>query len=498
MSAAWEADEYEPEEYDPEDPWGLIHVNHDALAVYEAAEGVLEDLSDAALHAVLVDVVLPDWLEIQLPADHPVNLCRLELAHRQSVREHRAKEQAKREERAREKSEQTQRTDEEKAAERRRQAEEAYARKVREELVRLRARRDAEEHLRRENEGAAPPFDDGLLEEVLARPPEPPYRIGGLVPSDAGTVIVAQRKAGKTTLMLNLARCLLTGEEFLDRFPVVPLEGRLGFLNYEVSAAQLARWADDAGVDRRRMYLANLRGRRNPLAHPQDRAELARRMKAHGVEAVIVDPFGRAYTGTNQNDAGEVGAWLTDLDSFVRSEVGARDLFLTVHAGWNGERTRGSSAIEDWGDALVFLTKDEMDRRYLRAEGRDVELGEDALDYDAATRRLTLSGAGSRKVAARRAKADKLMPVVERLVTETPGLTWSALLKAVRAAPDAGEFQDGDANLAVQLLDGTGHIWRKVGGPGKATFHYPHGWSEDAAGASDGTAAGTSAKGSDG
>ncbi len=201
------------------------------------------------------------------------------------------------------------------------------------------------------------------------------------------------------------------------------------------------------GIDRRRLYMANLRGgRRNPLGHTKDRAELVRRMKAHGVEAVIVDPFGRAYTGTSQNDAGEVQAFLTNLDMFVRAEVGARDLFLTVHAGWNGgERTRGSSAIEDWGDALVFLTKDVMDRRYLRAEGRDVELDEDALDYDPpAARRLTLSGAGNRKAAAKRVKADKLMPVVERIVTETPGLNWSALLKAVRAAPpDAGEFQDG-------------------------------------------------------
>ncbi|WP_068154405.1 AAA family ATPase [Rhodococcus phenolicus] len=377
-----------------------------------------------------------------------------------------------------------------------------YRRRVQAELGKLRARRDAQEILRREEEGEAPPFDDGLLEDILARPPEPPYRIQGLVPSDAGTVIVAQRKAGKTTLMLNLARCLLTGEDFLGRFPVVPLEGRLGFLNYEVTGPQLARWADEVGIDRRRLYMANLRGRRNPLGHTKDRAELVRRMKAHGVEAVIVDPFGRAYTGTSQNDAGEVQAFLTNLDMFVRAEVGARDLFLTVHAGWNGERTRGSSAIEDWGDALVFLTKDVMDRRYLRAEGRDVELDEDALDYDPAARRLTLSGAGNRKAAAKRVKADKLMPVVERIVTETPGLNWSALLKAVRAAPDAGEFQDGDVTLAVSLLDGTGRIRREVGGPGKPTLHYPWEPFDPAAGADADTAsdgpAGTSAKGSDG
>ncbi|QRI74708.1 MULTISPECIES: AAA family ATPase [Rhodococcus] len=506
MTAAWDDDEdlraNEPRAYDPAEPWDLIDVDPDAVAMFEAAleavDGDIDRVSAAALHALVDGLELDEWLEVQLPADHPVNLCRTELEFRDHYQEAKARERAKREERAEAQAEADQRTAEEEAEAKAKAADDYFQRLVKAETQKLRARRDAQEILRREQEGEAPPFDDGLLEEVLARPPEPPYRIEGLIPSDAGTVIVAQRKAGKTTLMLNLARCLLTGEEFLGRFPVVPLTGRLGFLNYEVSAAQLARWADDAGVDRRRLYLANLRGRRNPLGHKQDRAELAGRMKAHGVEAVIVDPFGRAYTGTNQNDAGEVGAWLTDLDSFVRTEVGARDLFLTVHAGWNGERTRGSSAIEDWGDALVFLTKDDMDRRYLKAEGRDVELDEDALDYDPAARRLMLSGAGNRKAAAKRVKADKLMPVVERIVTETPGLNWSALLKAVRAAPDAGEFQDGDVTLAVQLLGGTGRIRREVGGPGKPTLHYPWEPFDPAAGASDDTAPATSAKGSDG
>ena len=111
-----------------------------------------------------------------------------------------------------------------------------------------------------------------------------------------------------------------------DRFGVDPIEGRVALLNYEVSGPTVARWAADHGVPVDRFVIVNLRGRRNPLAHPEDRAKLAGILRAMKVQSVIVDPFGRAYTGSSQNDSGEVGAWLVSLDRFVRSEVGARDL----------------------------------------------------------------------------------------------------------------------------------------------------------------------------
>ena len=104
-----------------------------------------------------------------------------------------------------------------------------------------------------------------------------------------------------------------------------------------------------------------------------------------------------------------MGAFLTDLDRFVRSEVGALDLILTTHAGWNAERTRGSSALEDWADSVVTMTrgsgKDE-DTRYVRAIGRDVHLDEDQVHFDPATRLLSLTGTGSRKDTRKKAKAD--------------------------------------------------------------------------------------------
>lgn len=316
----------------------------------------------------------------------------------------------------------------------------------------------------------APPFDDGLLGDILARPPLPADRIENILPWDASLLVIAQRKAGKTTLMLNIARSLITGEKFLGQFPTIPVTGRVAFMNYEVNAAQIARWADETGIDPDRLYVVNLRGRRNPLSVPDDRAELVRRMRAHNVESVIVDPFGRAYTGSSQNDAGEVTEFLVDLDGFVRSEVGARDLVLAVHAGWDGERARGSSALEDWGDSFVNLTVNEQDQRFFRAKGRDVELDEDLLEYDAVTRRLSLSGTGGRRDHKTVAKVHDLEEPLTRIIQGNDGLSVSGIREALRA--QKVPFQDGDVSTALKALATRKRITRTSGGPGKPTTHH--------------------------
>jgi len=321
----------------------------------------------------------------------------------------------------------------------------------------------------------APPFDAGTLGEVLARPPSAPYRVEDLIPHQAGTLLTAARKAGKTTTELNLARCLLTGEDFLGRFGVRPLVGNVAILNFEVSGATLARWAHEHQIDQDRLLLVNLRGRRNPLPHPQDRAALAGWLRKHDIESLIVDPFGRAYTGKSQNDPGEVTAWLVDLDVFARDEAGALDLLLTAHAGWNAERTRGASALEDWADSIMWLTRDPDDdtQRYLRAEGRDVLVDEDRLLYDSTTRSLALAGTGSRKKTRDTRKVDDLAVFVRRAAGQIPGASTAQLVKEIRKMGDAPTFQDRDVSKAAQIAAERGFLRIEDNGPGKAKQHYP-------------------------
>ncbi|WP_196772158.1 AAA family ATPase [Mycobacterium colombiense] len=344
------------------------------------------------------------------------------------------------------------------------------------ELDRLRVREEARKRLAAEKAGPALPFEWGLLDDFKDCA-EPPYRIEGLLPAGGGMVVVAQRKTGKTTLVLNLAHSLITGDPFLGMFTTKFAAGRVAIVNYEVSGPQVARWAKQMDIPGDRLLLVNLRGRRNPLLHKEDRDQLAEKLREHNVETLIVDPFGRAYTGTSQNDSAEVGAWLTDLDVFARSEVGANEVILTVHAGWNGERARGSSAIEDWADSIVTMTfGDDQKSRYLRAMGRDVSVDEDLLHYDPTTRLLGMTGSGGRAEAKRDAKAAALLnPVCQHLGKE-PGASGSAIGKAMRALRNNGglevAFQDADVRAAIELGVKKGKIRLDRLGPGRPTRHY--------------------------
>ena len=243
----------------------------------------------------------------------------------------------------------------------------------------------------------------------------------------------------------------------------------MAILNYEVSGGQLGRWADHVAIPADRLVLVNLRGRRDPLSHPQDRATLAGLLRDHEVESLIVDPFGRAYTGTSQNDSGEVGAWMVGLDTVTRTEVGARDLILTAHAGWNGERTRGSSALEDWADSIVTMTMRPGggdNARYLRAIGRDVSMNEDRLHFDPRTRLLSLTGGGSRTETSRNARVENLAVAVSAYVRAHSGATSTDIYNAVKGRQE-------DMRSAIELAEERGQLRRDIGGPGKPTSHFP-------------------------
>jgi transcriptional regulator of met regulon len=320
-------------------------------------------------------------------------------------------------------------------------------------------------------EPPAPPFDAGTLRELLARPADPPMRMDSLIPWESSTLVVAKRKTGKTTLILNYVRSMLNGDSFLDTFATRPIadDATIALLNYEVSAAMVSRWADEVGIDQDRFYIVNLRGRRNPLSSPDDRRRLVDELRDRNTEAIICDPFGRAYTGKSQNDSGEVQAWLLDLEMFARAEVGATDVVLAAHAGWNGERTRGASALEDWGDVIITLTSDEEDesQRYLKALGRDVEIDEDRLNFDSFTRSLSLSGMGSRKEAKKGRQQSDLFVYLARAAREQPGASCAELERVIRAMDDAPHFQNGAAAKAAIWGEGQG-LMRTERGPRNA------------------------------
>ena len=85
---------------------------------------------------------------------------------------------------------------------------EAFDAEVAREHRTLRVREEARRRLAAEKEDATKPFDAGLLEDILARPPEPPFRIEGLLPSRAGCwSLPSERPARRRSSSTWLAAC---------------------------------------------------------------------------------------------------------------------------------------------------------------------------------------------------------------------------------------------------------------------------------------------------
>jgi hypothetical protein len=338
------------------------------------------------------------------------------------------------------------------------------------EYQRLVARKEAEVRYATEvaQKNPAPVFDLGLLDDIPDLPVA--WRIEGLLPEKGRLLVAAQRKTGKTTLGLNIARCVITGERLLGKLDTTPTDGRVALFNYEVSGAQAARWARDHGIPGDRLVLVNLRGRRNPLGHPEDQAALMAKMIEHDVRMLIVDPFGRAFTGSSQNDSTEVQSWLLNLDQFA-TDAGIGEVVLMTHAGWNGERTRGSSALEDWPDAVVWMVRgtdargQEDGTRFLRAEGRDVDIEEDQFTYDETTRMIRFANTGSRAHTRKTVQMDAVMSALVDYVKRHPGASTKAIEEGLRAE-GAVRFQKGDVARASRSAQSKGLIHVKPGSRG--------------------------------
>lgn len=167
----------------------------------------------------------------------------------------------------------------------------------------------ARDHAEKERDSRAVDTDPKLaqalesvwLSEVVAE--DLIWRIDGLLVALGNLLLWAAAKSGKTTMLVNLLKCLtVSGVKFLDRWDVVPVdEGRtVGVLNYEMVPEQFAQWCSAHGVDADRVRIWNLRGLPNPLGSAAARARLAVELKLHGVQVLVIDTYSRAMTARDE------------------------------------------------------------------------------------------------------------------------------------------------------------------------------------------------------
>lgn len=278
--------------------------------------------------------------------------------------------------------------------------------------ARMRGEQLARQQIEEEQVLADPRLMEALQFQMLCDVPrasEIKYRVQGLILANAVSLLWAQAKTGKTTFLVNYMKALtVPGTKFLGAYDVVPVgEGRtVGFLNYEMDRELFAVWADQHGVDDSRVAVWNLRGMPNPLKTRATRQKLIEELKQAKVEVLIIDTYSRAMLSDNEQDNPAATDWFKVLGE-ITGEAGITDVLVTHHAGHNGERVRGASALRDNPDCLLGLTKDENDQRFLESEGRqDDKLEQTELHFDPTTRTLTL-GDVTKAAAKAQDKADK-------------------------------------------------------------------------------------------
>ena len=318
-------------------------------------------------------------------------------------------------------------TPEEIAEKTRQKAREDRKRKARED-------RDIKRELEAEERGTITFPESLTLRELLAQPDEPtPWCVTDWQPKNSRVILAAQFKAGKTTLVANFMRALIDGDPFLDKYVVTPVEGTIALLDFEMSADQLKRWYRDQHIqDTNCLVIFPLRGLAASfnIVDKQVRADWVLRLRARGVTYLVVDCLRPILDGLGLDEHHDVGVFLVALDELL-VEAGIPDALVVHHMGHTNERSRGDSRLRDWPDVewrLIRKDDDPASARFITAYGRDVDIEEQQLGYDAVTRRLTVVG-GSR----RDAKIDEAVPAVLAFIcaaAEPPGR--NAILKGLK------------------------------------------------------------------
>lgn len=343
--------------------------------------------------------------------------------------------------------------------------------KVAERVESLRIDREARRSLATEEAtGLFAGFLGISLREALALPREPTSMIiEGLQGAGHKAVLVAQYKTGKTTLSANVVRALVDERPLFGRFPVHPLDGNVGVLDYELTdedALDLYESMQVENIDR--IFMQSLRGTGFTLANDTHAELVVKWLVQHDIRYLSLDPFGRAMRGfgeENSND--DVRGFFMRVDTIAR-EARLLGVLMTVHTGRvvtevGSERARGATVLDDDPDARWILTKDNQQRRFFRAEGRrGVGVEEISLEFDPARRLLTASGTTRAESA-----GERFMGPVLAFVEGNPGATLNEIKQGVEGTDKnvaaAVKLCIKDSLLLVQM-DGQRH--RHFPGPG--------------------------------
>lgn len=337
--------------------------------------------------------------------------------------------------------------------------------------------------------GSEAPVAQTRSQMLADRSGEAHWRIQDLLVAGGVVLLAAYRKAGKTTFVLNVARSMILGERLADMFEVdaYPGDRTVVWLDCELPKQTREEWVDAISGDAvddpgeasawERFVAIGARGRLHHfnITTADGRDRLKREILRHGKCGLfIADPVGPWMTACGLRDSNDldVAIFLNHIKT-VMVDTGILEVLLTHHVGKASHRdeghesARGSSVWEAEVDAIIIAgrsSEDDGGKRWIRAEGRDVELAEHTVLMDEVTRKIEILG-GNRHDNQARARALKALAVI----VESPGIITSAIEGDVRI-PGGSKARRNAAEMCVR------EGWaERVTGAHNAQQHHPTG-----------------------
>jgi biotin operon repressor len=264
---------------------------------------------------------------------------------------------------------------------------------IRNEMHHLRIRREAQQRIDAANDDWSPP--EFLTGPELAETQDNyTWRVDDLITVGSNVLVNASYKAGKSTLIINLIRSMLTEEDFLGKFGTKPAAS-IKLIDMEMPRATGKTWMEEAGLLKyKELSCSFLVGRPGSLSVLDETKRKRIADDLRGTDVLIIDPLGplMAAHGMDENSNTDIRRLLNGLTA-LKTEAGISELIVVHHAGHQASRrSRGASVLGDWPDVIVNLRNKDPDNpsgvRSISAFGRDVMIPETDLFHDRATRSL--------------------------------------------------------------------------------------------------------------
>lgn len=230
------------------------------------------------------------------------------------------------------------------------------------------------------------------------------FRVEGFWPVGGRMNVFAQPKVGKSTMIGELVYSLLSGDKFMGTQDVLPLDGSVCVLDFELTDREalgvygaVLDWTEANDADDRFHY-ASLRGRASlfDITDPLRRRELAQTYGGHAVYVLDCASPLMAALHMEEIDNTDVQRFLSGFDEFVRLAGGpSAESVVVHHAGKTSGLPRGATSWEGSGSANVILTASSARAtatRFIEVMGGRGQMfeGKRPVNLDASTGRLSL------------------------------------------------------------------------------------------------------------